>query len=92
MFNFVHKRRPAIVGLILGSTVGLMIALVYGLTSVWLCSGIRKCPESWIPFAVVAAIIFIVITPIGVAVAVIGARLYKIFDTALYTGDNELDD
>ena len=92
MFNFVHKRRPSIVGLILGSTVGLMIALGYGLPSIWLCSGIRKCPESWIPFAVVAAIIFILITPIGVAVAVIGARLYKIFDTALYTGDNELDD
>ena len=92
MFNFVYKRRPAIVGLILGSTVGLMIALGYSLTSIWLCSGIRKCPENWVPFAVVAAIIFIVIAPIGVAVAVIGARLYKIFDTALYTGDNELDD
>jgi hypothetical protein len=30
-----------------------------------------------------------VITPIGVIVAVVGSRLYKILDTALYTGDNE---
>ena len=89
MFNFVRKRRPAIVGLILGATIGLMIALGYGITSIWLCSGIRKSPDNWVPFAIVTAIIFMVITPIGVIVAVVGSRLYKIFDTALYTGDNE---
>ena len=89
MFNFVRKRRPAIVGLILGATIGLMIALGYGITSIWLCSGIRKCPDNWVPFAIVTAIIFMVITPIGVIVAVVGSRLYKIFDTALYTGDNK---
>ena len=92
MFNFVCKSRPAIVGLILGATIGLMIGLGYGITCIWLCSGIRKCPDNWVPFAIVTAIIFMVITPIGVIVAVISARLYKIFDTALYTGDNERSD
>lgn len=84
MISFLKRRRPAVVGLMLGATVGLMVALGYGLTSAWLCSGIRKCPASWEPFVIVSAIIFLAITPIGVVVASFGARLYRIFDTALY--------
>jgi|TARA_B100002003_G_scaffold246664_1_gene276781 hypothetical protein len=54
----------------------------------WLCTGIRACPPSWEPFALVLSIIFFVITLICVFAAVIGARLYKIFDTALVVDDS----
>ncbi len=70
-------------GLIVGGTIGLAIALGYALTGAWLCTGIRSCPASWVPFAVVSSIIFVLITLVGVVVAVVGAKLYKIFDTAL---------
>jgi hypothetical protein len=71
------------VGLIVGGTIGLAVALGYALTGAWLCTGIRACPASWEPFALVSSIIFVLITLAGVVVAVVGAKLYKIFDTAL---------
>ncbi len=74
-------------GLILGATAGLVIAAAYAATSGWLCSGIRACPASWEPYAVVSAIIFVLITLFGVVVAVVGALLYRIFDTALVVED-----
>lgn len=70
-------------GLIVGGTIGLAVALGYALTGAWLCTGIRACPASWEPFALVSSIIFVLITLAGVFVAVVGAKLYKIFDTAL---------
>ncbi|MBC8452976.1 MAG: hypothetical protein H8D69_00725 [Chloroflexi bacterium] len=72
------------VGLIVGTILGLMFATGYGVTSAWLCSGIRKCPASWEPFVIVSAVIFVLVLLATVVVAVVGARLYKIFDTALY--------
>ncbi|MDP6665814.1 MAG: hypothetical protein QF357_00275 [Dehalococcoidia bacterium] len=85
MFQFIGRRRPAVAGLIIGGAVGLIAALGYGLTGAWLCTGIRACPASWQPFALVSSIIFAVVTVIGVFVAIVGARLYRIFDTALGT-------
>ena len=70
------------IGLIIGSSIGLTAAIGYGATGAWLCSGIRNCPASWEPFALVSSIIFAALTLIGVVVAMIVARLYKIFDTA----------
>lgn len=83
MFQFIGRRRPSVVGLIVGGTIGLAVALGYALTGAWLCTGIRACPASWEPFALVSSIIFVLITLAGVFVAVVGAKLYKIFDTAL---------
>jgi hypothetical protein len=83
MFRFLGNRRPVVVGLILGSVFGLMIGSGYGLTSAWLCSGIRKCPASWEPFALVSAIIFVVVLVFVVIVSVFGAKAYKIFDTSI---------
>lgn len=77
-------------GLIVGGTIGLAVALGYALTGAWLCTGIRACPASWEPFALVSSIIFVLITLAGVFVAVVGAKLYKIFDTAL--GSEVVDD
>ncbi len=85
MFQFIRRRRPAVKGLIIGGMAGLAVALGYGLTGAWLCTGIRGCPASWEPFALVASIIFVAITVAGVVAAVISAKLYKIFDTALRT-------
>ncbi len=83
MFQFIRKRRPAVKGLIIGVMVGLAVAIPYAATAGWLCSGIRACPASWEPYAVVASIIFVGIAVAGVIVGVIGAKLYQIFDTAL---------
>ena len=69
--------------MIIGGVVGLAFAFGYALTGAWLCTGIRGCPASWEPFALVSSIIFVAITVAGVIAAVIGAKLYKIFDTAL---------
>ena len=84
MFRFIRNKRPAIVGLMFGGTIGLTVAVAYAATAGWLCSGIRACPARWEPYAIVSSIIFFGITVAGVIVAVIGARLYKIFDTAPY--------
>ena len=73
--------------MIIGGMVGLAVAFGYALTGAWLCTGIRGCPASWEPFALVSSIIFVLITVFGVVVAVVGAKLYRIFDTALGSGD-----
>jgi hypothetical protein len=82
MFNFIGRRRPAVTGLIIGGLIGLAIASGYGATGAWLCSGIRKCPASWEPFVFISAIIFVVVTGAGIITAIIGARMYKLFDTS----------
>ena len=88
MFNFIRNRRPATSGLIIGALLGLSAALGYGLMGAWLCTGIRACPPSWEPFALVLSIIFFLITLASVFAVAIGARLYKIFDTALVVDDS----
>ena len=88
MFNFIRNRRSATSGLIIGVLLGLSAALGYGLMGAWLCTGIRACPPRWEPFALVLSIIFFLITLASVFAVVIGARLYKIFDTALVVDDS----
>jgi hypothetical protein len=83
MIRYIFTRRPAVVGLILGTLIGLMIGGGYGATSAWLCSGIRNCPASWEPFVFVSSIIFVVTLVSTVIVSVIGAKAYKIFDTSI---------
>ena len=83
MLSFIFRRRPAVVGLVLGTLLGLMFGGAYGLTSAWLCSGIRKCPASWEPFAIVSAVIFLVILVTTVIISIFGAKAYKIFDTSI---------
>ena len=83
MFRFLGKRRPLVVGLIFGNLLGLMIAIGYAATSAWLCSGIRKCPASWEPYAYVSLVIFLLVLFTAIFIAVVGARAYKIFDTSI---------
>lgn len=83
MFRFIGRRRPAVAGIILGTVLGLMVAIGYGATSAWLCSGISKCPASWEPFVLVSSIILFVILAIMIVVSIVGARVYKIFDTSI---------
>jgi|TARA_B100000959_G_C14980181_1_gene623140 hypothetical protein len=83
MLSFIFRRRPAVAGLMIGSIAGLLVAGGYGLTSAWLCSGIRKCPASWEPFVFVSVIIFVVIVVVAVIVSILGAKAYKIFDTSI---------
>ncbi len=88
MFHFIGKRRPSVKGLIVGGAAGLIIAVAYAATAGWLCSGIRKCPVSWEPFALVSSIIFVLITVFSIVAAVVTAKLYRIFDTALVINDD----
>ena len=83
MLQFIRNRRPAVNGLILGATVGLMVAVGYGGTSAWLCTGIRKCPVSWEPYVLVSSIFFVGITVAGVVISYFGAKAYRIFDTSI---------
>jgi hypothetical protein len=83
MIRFLGRRRPWVTGLILGTALGLMIAVGYGGTSAWLCSGISKCPASWQPFVLVSSIIFGLVLVATMIVAIFGAKLYKIFDTSI---------
>ena len=83
MLQFLRNRRPAVIGLIFGTVLGLMVAIGYGSTSAWLCSGIRNCPASWEPFVIVSSIIFVLILIAAVVFAVVGAKLYKVFDTSI---------
>jgi len=85
MIAFLGRRRPLFAGLILGTVLGAAIALGYGLTAGWLCSGIRECPASWIPFAFISSIIFVIVLSMTTIVTVILAKLYRIFDTMLIT-------
>ena len=82
MFAFFGRRHASIVGLIIGGLIGLAVAVGYGATGAWLCSGIRNCPASWEPFALVSSIIFLVLTVTGIIAAMVIVRLYKVFDTA----------
>ena len=88
MFHFIGKRRPSVKGLIIGGTAGLVIAVAYAATAGWLCSGIRNCPASWEPFALISSIIFVLTTVFGTVVAVVSAKLYRVFDTALVINDD----
>jgi hypothetical protein len=83
MIRFLGNRRPAVVGVIFGTVFGLLIAVGYGATSAWLCSGIRKCPASWEPFAIVSTVIFGLVLVAAVVISMVGARAYKIFDTSI---------
>ena len=83
MIRFIFRRRPAVVGLILGTVIGLAIGGGYGATSACLCSGIRNCPASWEPFVLVSSIIFVLVLISTVVVSIIGAKAYKIFDTSI---------
>jgi len=85
MTYFLGRRRPVFVGFILGTVLGAAVALGYGLTAGWLCSGIRECPASWIPFAFISSIIFFIVLGMTTLVTVILTKLYRIFDTVLIT-------
>ncbi|MGB1748491.1 MAG: hypothetical protein ACPHK0_01740 [Dehalococcoidia bacterium] len=85
MIYFLGRRRPVFVGFILGTVLGAAVALGYGLTAGWLCSGIRECPASWIPFAFISSIIFFIVLGMTTLVTVILTKLYRIFDTVLIT-------
>lgn len=85
MIYFLGRRRPVFVGFILGTVLGAAVALGYGLTAGWLCSGIRDCPASWIPFAFISSIIFFIVLGMTTIVTVILTKLYRIFDTVLIT-------
>lgn len=85
MIYFLGRRRPVFVGFILGTVLGAAVALGYGLTAGWLCSGIRECPASWIPFAFISSIIFFIVLGMTTLLTVILTKLYRIFDTVLIT-------
>jgi ABC-type uncharacterized transport system permease subunit len=88
MLQFIRNRRPSVKGLIIGVLIGLAVSVAYGATAGWLCSGIRKCPASWEPFAIVSSIIFVLITVGSIGVAVVVAKLYRVFDTSLVIRDD----
>ena len=49
-------RRAVLTGALAGAFFGLIFFAAYGLSSAWICSGLRACPGHWAPFVIVSTI------------------------------------
>jgi hypothetical protein len=73
------KRRAAFVGAQAGTVFGLIFFVAYGLTSFWICSGVRSCPDHWLPYVAVPAIGWAGMTAGGALAGLVLRQLYRTF-------------
>ena len=73
------RRKAAIVGALVGAFFGLIFFAAYGVTSAWICSGVRSCPGSWQPFAIVSGIGWVGAILFGAFIGYFIRGLYRLF-------------
>ncbi len=66
------------IGALGGFLAGIIVFLGYAMASWWVCSSLRECPGSWVPYLVIFAIGVAIFTALGVLVAAILRGLYEV--------------
>ena len=66
------------IGALAGFLSGVIVFLGYAMASWWVCSSLRECPGSWIPYLVIFAIGVAIFTALGSLTAVILRGLYEL--------------
>ena len=69
-------KRCVKIGAIAGFLSGVIVFLGYAMASWWVCSSLRDCPGSWVPYLVIFAIGVAVFALLGLLAAAILRRLY----------------
>ena len=69
-------KRCVKIGAITGFLSGVLVFLGYAMASWWVCSSLRDCPGSWVPYLVIFAIGVTVFSLLGLLAAAILRRLY----------------
>ena len=69
-------KRCVKIGAIAGFLSGILVFLGYAMASWWVCSSLRDCPGSWVPYLVIFAIGVTVFSLLGSLAAAILRRLY----------------
>lgn len=65
------------IGVLAGFLSGIIVFTGYAMTSWWLCTTLRDCPGSWIPYLVIFAIGVTIFTTFGALSAAILRKLYE---------------
>ena len=66
------------IGATAGLLSGIIVFLGYAMASWWVCSSLRDCPGSWVPYLVIFAIGVAIFTALGSLTAVILRGLYEL--------------
>lgn len=66
------------IGALGGFLAGIIVFLGYAMASWWVCSSLRECPGSWVPYLVIFAIGVSIFTLIGLIAAIVLHGLYRI--------------
>ena len=66
------------IGALGGFLAGIIVFLGYAMASWWVCSSLRDCPGSWVPYLVIFAIGVAIFTGLGSLAAAILRGLYEV--------------
>jgi len=66
------------IGALGGFLAGIIVFLGYATASWWVCSSLRECPGSWVPYLVIFAIGVAIFTALGSLTAAILRGLYEL--------------
>ena len=67
------------IGALAGFLSGIIVFLGYAMASWWVCSSLRDCPGSWIPYLVIFAIGVAMFTALGTLTAAFLRGMYDRF-------------
>ncbi len=67
------------IGALAGFLSGIIVFLGYAMASWWVCSSLRDCPGSWIPYLVIFAIGVTMFTALGTLTAAFLRGMYDRF-------------
>ena len=66
------------IGAMAGFLSGIIVFLGYAMASWWVCSSLRDCPGSWVPYVVIFTIGVAALTLLGALSAAILRKLYEL--------------
>ncbi len=72
-------RRVALIGAAIGGILGFVFFGAYGGISIWICTGIRDCPNHWVPYVVIPLSGLAASIPLGALSALAIQRIYALF-------------